>query len=358
MVQLRVKFTEHLVGEDRAGLRCYSTGLWDINPRRAGPFSGRGLSIGLRTLTCEGSNITAELGALSTRLGFVPPSATIRRIDDHTSFWESAPEIVIFAKNRKEAQIAANLLFASLLTIEGCSLVLENIQVTPVENAELEELPLAARSRDVFFAGLTNLTLAAALACKLSRRRRWRYAAMKLWMSHRICSIPPIETDPARGYYFGLERDPMAHVTFAQSIIAAYSAMEELEFEIRASSKNPSKIAGRWNPTVLGDLRGRLEAGGVDCNEDEIWVVRGTKTRIERAQPIADARKAKWSSAKVRDVHMSIFDAIHRASWLRSRVSSHRLTSLANSISPYDVVNVQSLARRLLLEATGFWTEL
>ena len=46
-------------------------------------------------------------------------------------------------------------------------------------------------------------------------------------------------------------------------------------------------------------------------------------------------------------------DAIARASFLRSRVSSHKLGRKAASLTALDVANVQLLARRLLLEHLG-----
>ena len=58
---------------------------------------------------------------------------------------------------------------------------------------------------------------------------------------------------------------------------------------------------------------------------------------------------------KFGESELQITDAIDYASWLRSKISAHRLSDLASSLSYYDVVNVQDLARRLLLEHLGFW---
>jgi len=66
-------------------------------------------------------------------------------------------------------------------------------------------------------------------------------------------------------------------------------------------------------------------------------------------------QKAEWAGYKVRDVYLDIIEAIAYASWLRSKISAHRLSVLAKSLTICDVANVQQLARRLLLETLGFW---
>jgi hypothetical protein len=53
---------------------------------------------------------------------------------------------------------------------------------------------------------------------------------------------------------------------------------------------------------------------------------------------------------------VSIVDAIAHASWLRSRVSAHKLKyEFARVLSVYDVSNAQFFARRLLLESLRLW---
>ena len=70
--------------------------------------------------------------------------------------------------------------------------------------------------------------------------------------------------------------------------------------------------------------------------------------REETCAPIDEG--AECACGNVPDGWMDIVDAIACASWLRSKVASHRLGELATSLSPYDVENVQGLATRLLLE--------
>jgi hypothetical protein len=55
------------------------------------------------------------------------------------------------------------------------------------------------------------------------------------------------------------------------------------------------------------------------------------------------------------DSEIPVIDAIAYAEWLRSGVASHAVNDLTPVLSPYDVINVQHVARRLLLETLGFW---
>ncbi|MGH9612079.1 MAG: hypothetical protein ACRD4P_03255, partial [Bryobacteraceae bacterium] len=63
-----------------------------------------------------------------------------------------------------------------------------------------------------------------------------------------------------------------------------------------------------------------------------------------------------WAQWDVRDALVELVDAIAHVSWLRSKISSHRMKhDLVQLVSVYDVANAQFLARRLLLESLGFW---
>ena len=114
-------------------------------------------------------------------------------------------------------------------------------------------------------------------------------------------------------------------------------------------------IDGKWNPIVKSDLENRLNNSGVDLSERLLWLVRGKPNRIEVKRTPELKSKMRWSTGKVRDAEIEVIDAILYASWLRSKVSSHKTNKLTYSLSPYDVENIQHLARRLLLEALGYW---
>jgi hypothetical protein len=194
------------------------------------------------------------------------------------------------------------------------------------------------------------------IAAKSSHRRAYQYALFKHLLSHEIFSTNVMDLDPSH-WWPGQFVFPSAehHVHCAYAIVTAYAVLEELSLELRASSKNPSKIGGKWNPQVRNELEIRLRKAGVDLSETVLWTMRDTPTRVERVRSPRTQSKAEWAGWKIRDSEMEIVDAIAYASWLRSKLSAHRLRELAESLSYYDVSNVQHLARRLLLERLGFW---
>jgi hypothetical protein len=141
----------------------------------------------------------------------------------------------------------------------------------------------------------------------------------------------------------------------AQAILSAYSSIEELALEVKASSNKPSKIGGAWNPPVLADLRSRLQKAGINLDDTIVWLLRNSPTRIEKRNAPPVGQRASWSGGSIRDQLVKVEDAINYASLLRSKVSAHVMHELTRSLTMSDVHNVQHLARRLLLEALGYW---
>jgi hypothetical protein len=337
-----------------SNLRTYNTGLWTTSDGPAPPYLGRGFAYGARFYRYCGPKPREEQERLHSYIGHSPVTEIGERLENGDYHWQSAIEILIFAPSHDRAQRAANLFFAAMLLREAQSLVHDSVIALPEDSEELEGLSRVDRFGEVNWSHQRGLCEGAALAAKLSHRRQWRYAVSKYWISLRICSVPWMETHPTYGKRFGVDLDPVNHVLFAQAIIAAYSVIEELGFEVRASQKTPSRIKGKWNPVVREELETRLRNGGIDLDDDEVLMRRGSRTIVEREGPTLSGAKASWAARDVRDRHVSVVDAIGHASWLRSRVSSHRLSRRAASLTIYDVQNVQMLARRLLLETAGF----
>jgi hypothetical protein len=183
------------------------------------------------------------------------------------------------------------------------------------------------------------------------------YAMHKLALSYRSAGAHHMEMHPRYPRpEFGVQRDPMMHVRIASAITLAYSAIEEMQLEVRASSQNPSRLKdGSWNPVVRNELERRLLKAKIDIKDPFIWTLRGPKTRIERSRQIPSIGKTKWTYGMVRDREVSIVDALAYASWLRSTTTTHRFTNVSKSLTVYDAYNVQFLARRLLMERFGFW---
>jgi hypothetical protein len=115
-------------------------------------------------------------------------------------------------------------------------------------------------------------------------------------------------------------------------------------------------INGKWNPLIKNDMEERLKMAGINPNDPIIWALRGKPTRIEKSKIIQS--KGKWPWAKgpyVRDNKVEILDAVNLASYLRSKIASHKMSKMVSSLTSYDVENVRMLARRLLLGKLGFW---
>jgi len=138
-------------------------------------------------------------------------------------------------------------------------------------------------------------------------------------------------------------------IRFAYAIIAAYSVIEELGLEVRATQENPSrKENGEWNLQVLNELKERLIKNNIHIDSSIPWLIRGEKTELEKNKPIEVIRKTEWADPdnyndnffiNVNDGYVEICDAISYISLLRSKVSSHRVGERIFNLSLFDVAN-------------------
>jgi hypothetical protein len=260
-------------------------------------------------------------------------------------------EVLIRARELSQAKQALNLLVSSMSVLEG------SITFCP-KPFSIEPWEVGTTSHTKSYMSMTGLLDACELANRVSRARSLTYALHKLALSYQSSSPHMMDLHPGESpRLFGIHTDPIYHVYLANAITLAYSAIEELGLEIRASQKNPSKMPdGTWNPIVKADLEARLQKSGIDISSTTIWTLRGSKTRIENIRPPPSAGKPSWSRGSVRDRNIQLIDALALASWLRSCTTTHRFTKTARSLTVYDVHNVQSLARYLIMERFGFWT--
>ena len=343
------------------GLKTYRTGLWSLDPRGypKPPYRGRGWHVDIRVPTFVVRDEEQYFQAMLKRYGYCPPILESVSLPDGQISRTHASELLIRARSRFVAQRAANLILAAILLQDAQLLVSDEIIAFPGDESDPEDLhPLEiSRLRGQQWSQ-SGLAKASCLAAKASHRKLLKYALLKYWMSHRICSVPWMEFHPDYSRRFGVEPTPENHVILAQSIVAAYGAIEELGFDVRASQQRPSMKGGRWNPRVKAHLENRLRRGGIDLTERFDWTIRGTPTRIERTRPVPAGPRPRYARGSVRDRWIQVVDAIAYASWLRSKVSAHRISNLSTSLTPYEVHNVQMLARRLLLETMGFWRKL
>lgn len=206
---------------------------------------------------------------------------------------------------------------------------------------------------------VASVEAACRFAAKLSRNLDGHYACLKLMLSYYDHSFHWSELHPDYGHRdFVQSKSPFDHVVWARAIIAAYGAIEELGLEVRTKKGHPSVIDGRWEPSCLADLEGRLRKRGINLHDPQIWSVRGSRRTIQKmtADRLLSPQRASWSKGPhVRDVSAPLVDTINAASRLRSSVAAHRSQDLRRRLSPVDVHNVQMVARRLLIESFGEW---
>jgi len=270
---------------------------------------------------------------------------------------QNQKEVMIYASNWQSAQKALNLIISSLGLYGGQPIFpFGDINLFAYNDEELKKLDKEelAKLRFNSFSTL-EIPTACLIAAKASHRKKYVYAIAKYNFSVLLYSQFGVDLEPWSAPHLPVSIYPEDHIAFSHAIISAYSVLEELGLEVKASSKNPSTINGKWNPKVKKDIEYRLEKAGVDLDDRLLWALRGPQRKLEKRKQIPIFEKMTWSAGPVRDSAVEIVDAIAYSSWLRSYVASHKVKEITKVISPYDVINVQHLARRLLLETLGVW---
>lgn len=190
------------------------------------------------------------------------------------------------------------------------------------------------------------------------------YAIEKYKISLELHGLPPLAVDPMYGqYYDNYDIKHKFHTRAAFAIISAFSVIEELGLEIRSSANNPRFLnneIGEWNPKVLKNLCERLKASNISESMTFDWVYRGSPTRIEEKIKPFFGFDSEWTvyGSEVRDKTLTFPEAIHNASYLRNFIASHKFNELTQYISPYDVHNIQLLARKIILLKLNLWQKL
>ncbi|HVO68151.1 MAG TPA: hypothetical protein VMT12_16875 [Syntrophales bacterium] len=321
-------------------LKTYYTGLissdWSFYP--SSPYKGKGWTINFeRTPTCE---------KFRGEIYYDHKKADIR-------------EVTICACSFNTAQNALEMINCATLLSTGEPLMFECGVAIPKDEKERSEifsedkfgpLPSSTCQTDGF-------PVSCKIAARASHQRAYKYALTKFGFASRLHSIFRVDIDPSCATeHLGVSPLTSNHVRYAYSIIAAYSTIEEIGLEIRASANNPSMIKGKWNPIVQNDLEQRLKMAGINPKETFPWDLRGKPTRIEKSKQLPSKGKCSWAKGPyVRDCELAMIDAINIASFLRSKISSHKMSEVVSSLTAYDVENVRMLARRLLLSRLGFW---
>jgi hypothetical protein len=279
--------------------------------------------------------------------------ATLSAPKNRPHVTKGGKEVILHASTWSTAQRALDLIHGCRLLIQGPDVIGFKL----VAHNREDPVGLKEHERELIRQTLstTDIPRACAIAAKASRRRMWVYGVAKYKFSLGVQAVHIMDLEPWHSPHLPVSSFPDDHVRFSHAIVAAHSVLEDLGLEIRATAQNPSRIKGKWNSVVKQDLEDRLIKAGVDLKEQLLWTVRGPKRKIETIRPIPPGRRAPWSAWIIRDTEIPIVDAIARADWLRDKIASHSVKDLTRSLSPYDVENVQHLARRLLLETLGFW---
>lgn len=236
----------------------------------------------------------------------------------------SQPQVVILAPSRLMAQDvlervkAAHAVYTTAIHIPD-----EMALAVPEDPSDLEDL----MERDYRHAGdwryeAADVAQAAAIAARCSRSHRLIYSLMRLWVSYRIVGPHWSVFEPGSPTTPTVVRFAAQHVLFAQAIVAAYGAIEELALIPPEREWFRDKT---WIPKVREKFETQLSEAGIDADDPFLWTVRGTRTRLEKKRPIGAqvGPRPSWARGPVRDRHVALVDAISRARWLRSGVSAH-----------------------------------
>ncbi len=210
------------------------------------------------------------------------------------------------------------------------------------------------------FVGPPELPVAVAVAAEAWSDRSLVYAIHKLSRSFATESITWWSGHPRYGQMFE-KHSPLyaAHVGTSIAINLAFSAIEELQLQVKSNAKSQRWLdskAGQWNPDVLQDLHRRLRAAHIDPARTMTWIVRGDRSLAEsKISPVLGIPTPYSDGQTVRDVEVTLPDALHIASYIRNYMTAHRFGEASPFLGPYEVHNVQRLARQLILCACGCW---
>jgi len=196
-------------------------------------------------------------------------------------------------------------------------------------------------------------------ACKASFRRKFLYALYKLCLSHVLINVPwtslgiDRETLPKpslkKRYPYNLQ------IRILPSLLFAYSAIEELDLHVKREDRANEK--GRLtyideNGHLLSETRKRiekrLEKAGIKKDIPIGWMRKGLKTTF--------LEKQYYEKVKEK---IDVPYALYIAKCLRD-LAAHAVTlkssneKMIETISLYEVGNVQNLARLLLLKSLKF----
>lgn len=286
--------------------------------------------------------------------------------------WENghlAKELIIDACNKEDAQ-----LISELINI-GCLLGYPSLEDFPipafvVDENDIDEVNILnncivkKKYYEEYYAKeptRSNLYLGCLIASKSFNNLKYIYMLNKYRFSLKLSSLSPHSLHPRHGDVFsGYENDYEFHVSGAYAFLSAYSIIEDLKVDIKSSKDNQRIIINNGinllNPKIMEDTIYRLKEKNIDGEELISFVVRGENRNLTSKVSPAFGTKSSFNVYNdVHDIDLTIVEAIHYCSYIRNFFLAHGFSEVNSYLSPYDIHNVQMLARRLLLTHFDYW---
>jgi hypothetical protein len=299
-------------------------------------------------------------------------SGSIRSITHPSALGDQMPseepgQLILVDADESVANNVIQLICASYDVLEGNPserIGLRSAFEIPTDSSEQKSIfRYVFQTKGYFerFVHQPNLPVALHIAAKAWSDKSTIYAIHKLARSFDTESISWWSTDPRHGQVFDKTSEIYSdHVNTAVAINLAFSAIEELQLQVKSSSGNKRFLelsSGEWNPKVLDDIKSRLQNAGIDPGQKITWFLRGDKSISETSiTPKLGAPAFNNQNPVVRDVELTIPEALHYCSYIRNFMTAHKFNQTSStSLGPYDLHNVQSVARRLILSKCGMW---
>ena len=275
-----------------------------------------------------------------------------------------AKYMAIKCSNLNKARMIFDVIDSSQGIID-CCLYHDNSSI----KEEIHEINQDFNVSDKFHTSLTGhgYQLAAYMASEaLKRDEKYLFALAKLNLSLEIISVAMIDLAPYHSQ--PLEKPtlrkplpPNDIVRLSEAINLAYSSIEELGLKPARAKIGEKGIRekGVWNERIREKLKAKLASERIKA-ETVVWHIRGPKTYLEKSLYKSESLNTlEWKRYDVRDQEIDITDALAEAHFLRNQVTTHAYTydnkrlKSVKTLSIYDVVNIQHLARTLLLDSLG-----
>lgn len=210
------------------------------------------------------------------------------------------------------------------------------------------------------FVHRTELPVALRVAATAWSDKSLVYAIHKLSQSFAAESVTWWSCHPRYGQAFEKSTElHSAHVGTSIAINLAFSAIEELRLQVKSDAKKQRWLnnkTGEWNPLVLEDIEQRLRTAGIDPGQTLTWTLRGAESISEAAiRPRLGSPTQYTDGQTVRDIELTLPEALHVCSYVRNFMTAHRFSEQSTYLGPYEVHNIQSVARRLILSQCGMW---